>query len=338
MRKLKNNVLLISPQFGLCKGGIQTWAYYIDKLFIERKVNISSYGLRECRLKGFFKIFFANFTYNKIILMSWKMAIAIVPAIFMKKSVYIFIHGDEFLKLSNIQRFFLRCITKQKNIKFIANSSVIADLFENNHRRKTDKVIHPFIDTTVIGNDVDKEKSNIVTFFTITRLVKRKNIDSVICALKKLKKTGKKFKYYIAGDGDEKEKLEKLVLELELSEEVKFLGRITEEEKNEYFKKATLFLLPSVLDENEGSIEGFGIVYIEANMYGLPVISGNTGGVVEAVVNKKTGFTTNGSVDDIYRAIENSLSYEWQYSSIKEYACKFDYRQQEELVKFILDE
>jgi phosphatidylinositol alpha-1,6-mannosyltransferase len=48
-------------------------------------------------------------------------------------------------------------------------------------------------------------------------------------------------------------------------------------------------------EEAMGDIEGFGMVFLEAGQYGLPVIAGNSGGQAEAVINDKTGLVVDSS-------------------------------------------
>lgn len=69
---------------------------------------------------------------------------------------------------------------------------------------------------------------------------------------------------------------------------VRFFGNIPDEELSELYERADLFAMTSV---NHGrSIEGFGLVYLEAAAHGLPVVAHDVGGVADAVVDGVTGF------------------------------------------------
>ena len=56
------------------------------------------------------------------------------------------------------------------------------------------------------------------------------------------------------------------------------------------------------------SVEGFGIVYVEAAQFGVPSIGGKDGGAADAIDHDKTGYICDGnSLDDVYQSISNIL-------------------------------
>jgi phosphatidylinositol alpha-1,6-mannosyltransferase len=177
--------------------------------------------------------------------------------------------------------------------------------------------------------------SSAVRFLTISRLVERKNIQSVIIALSRLRESGLSFFYSVAGDGPELSNLKSLVDQLGLQDNVEFLGRVSEEKKDTLYSSSDFFLLPSIFNHQTGSIEGYGIVFIEANSYGLPVLSGNTGGMIEAVVDGKTGFHSDGSVNDIMSKINALLSADFNRDEIFNHALKHDYIHQDAFLAFL---
>jgi len=144
-----------------------------------------------------------------------------------------------------------------------------------------------------------------------------------------------RFQYVIAGKGPERSRLETVIERLGLTKEVSFGGAVSEEEKSELYKESDFFLLPSVFDEEDGSIEGYGIVFIEAYAYGLPVLSGNTGGMVEAVVDGVTGYHCDGSIEDIADKIKKITEAPFDVSAIQSHAQKHDLRRQECFISFL---
>ncbi len=68
---------------------------------------------------------------------------------------------------------------------------------------------------------------------------------------------------------------------------VKFLGNLPDEELTEIYERADIFAMTSV--NHRDSIEGFGLVYLEAAAHGLPVVAHDVGGVAEAVNHGVTG-------------------------------------------------
>jgi len=69
---------------------------------------------------------------------------------------------------------------------------------------------------------------------------------------------------------------------------VRFLGALPDEELDRIYAKADIFALTSI--DHGHSVEGFGLVYLEASAHGLPVVAHRVGGVAEAVVDGETGF------------------------------------------------
>lgn len=244
---------------------------------------------------------------------------------------YILFHGDEILKLNNLQKIFLKCVLQSNNIHTIANSMATSELLKGVLNIYAERVIHPFIEINI--NDKEQNNSDNLHFLTLTRLIKRKNISNVLKAFKILKDRGLRFHYTIAGRGGEYENLIKLTKKLQIQDCVTFLGFVNEEQKRFLYNWADLFILPSMALEH--SIEGYGIVFIEANSYGLPVISGDTGGMKEAVENGVTGYHCNGTIDDIVDKIILASKTPFNINLIYNHAKKHDYRKQLEFLHFI---
>lgn len=69
---------------------------------------------------------------------------------------------------------------------------------------------------------------------------------------------------------------------------VRFLGNLPDDELDRVYTRADVFALTSI--DHGHSVEGFGLVYLEASAHGLPVVAHRVGGVAEAVVEGETGF------------------------------------------------
>ncbi|OGG12594.1 hypothetical protein A3D77_04625 [Candidatus Gottesmanbacteria bacterium RIFCSPHIGHO2_02_FULL_39_11] len=100
-------------------------------------------------------------------------------------------------------------------------------------------------------------------------------------------------KFIIAGEGEKREGLEKLAKELALGDAVKFLGKVTEQEKISLYQKAWVVVNPSMM-------EGFGITSIEANACATPVVASNVPGLRDSVRNPHTGFLVSAFKVDQY--------------------------------------
>jgi phosphatidyl-myo-inositol dimannoside synthase len=124
---------------------------------------------------------------------------------------------------------------------------------------------------------------------SVGRLVSRKGIDTMIQALPALLTDFPDLRYWIVGDGPDRARLEKLAVASGVQDAVVFRGSVSEASLLSLYQQAHLFILPTREEPDQASIEGFGIVYLEAAASGLPVIVGRSGGAAEAVRPGATG-------------------------------------------------
>ncbi|MEM3485256.1 MAG: glycosyltransferase family 4 protein [Candidatus Methanomethyliaceae archaeon] len=119
------------------------------------------------------------------------------------------------------------------------------------------------------------------TIVTVARLIKRKGIDTLLRSLSLLESL--RFKAIIIGDGPDLPQLQAFARELGLQDRVQFMGFVPEERKDELLSLSDVFVLPSIH-------EGFGLVYIEAMRWGVPVIASNVGGQTDFLSDGETGY------------------------------------------------
>jgi len=182
-------------------------------------------------------------------------------------------------------------------------------------------------------------KHNSPRLITVSRFDKRKNHEKIIMALRNLKQIYPSIIYICIGYGDEEQNIKKLVEKLDLKEQVMFFKDISNELKNSLIAKSNIFVMPSVIYKK--SVEGFGIVYIEAAQYGIPSIGGVDGGAADAIEHQKTGLICDGNnFDEIYSSInlmlENNKYLEYGKAA-KENSIKFKWSKIIEIYKKILD-
>lgn len=128
---------------------------------------------------------------------------------------------------------------------------------------------------------------------TLTRMSSRdryKGYDQVIMAVHKLKKSCPTIKYLLVGNYEDNEKLriQKIIRQLDLKNDVILAGFIPDEELAAHYNLADMYIMPS-------QKEGFGIVFIEAMFYGKPVIAGNVDGSTDALKNGLFGLLVDPS-------------------------------------------
>ena len=158
--------------------------------------------------------------------------------------------------------------------------STADDLVERGIPRHSIRVIYNGVDSARLTPD-SSERSPTPLFVYLGRLKKYKKVDVVIRAFAALNVPAATLE--IAGTGDYRAPLEALVKSLHLSDRVKFLGFIPEDEKVHLLRRAWASTLASPK-------EGWGISNLEAAACGTPVIAANSPGIRESVIDGETGF------------------------------------------------
>lgn len=123
---------------------------------------------------------------------------------------------------------------------------------------------------------------------TVGRLVPRKGIDTVLEALPTIADSAPDVHYVIAGTGPDQSRLKSMVERLGLQSRVHFVGYVDHDQLPAYYSAADVFVMPA--RNNPPDVEGFGIVFLEANACGTPVIGARSGGITDAIQDGETGF------------------------------------------------
>lgn len=209
----------------------------------------------------------------------------------------VFLHGMDFtLAMSRPRKKWLMSLSLNRSQKIICANSYVASLVKTWQPKLADKIIivNPGVAETSMNRleNVapllqDKYLSeDKVTLLSLGRLVKRKGVDNTIKALASLDEvTRAKISYIVVGAGEADNYLKNLANSLQV--EVTFTGEVSDLEKWSFLSLCDIFIMPA--RQIKGDFEGFGIVYLEANLYGKPVIAGRSGGVSDAVVHQETG-------------------------------------------------
>ena len=226
-------------------------------------------------------------------------------------------HGTDFLVRTrlSLKTYYLKGIDK-----IIVSSNTNKELIMKiNHLEEDQLIVIPYAlflqdheikqNITQIRNELHINPKNFI-LISVGRHAPRKNFQLVIKAMKFLIKTYPyaNIKYFLIGSGKNTEKLKNMTENLGLNNEVIFLGSINDAMKKKYLKASNIFIMPSLATRK--SIEGFGIVYLEANYFKLPVIGTISGGIIEAIEDHKSGLLIkpndlNGLIDAIVYLYEN---------------------------------
>lgn len=236
----------------------------------------------------------------------------------LKTKYSVFIHGMDFSYATKNywKKSISRLILKRAD-KIISANSYTADLclkFLGDDFKNKIGIINPGAKDFSNFNDEKikevKEKNylnNHQILFSLGRLVKRKGFDYVIMAMQNILQKNPDYNllYIIAGKGPDLDYLKNLAfskLGKDWEQYIKFIGEISESEKWALLSLCDIFIMPS--RNINGDFEGFGIVYLEANLAKKPVIAGRSGGVIDAVKNGVNGILVDPeNIEEISEAI-----------------------------------
>lgn len=129
----------------------------------------------------------------------------------------------------------------------------------------------------------------------ISRLVRRKGQDMLIRSMPKVLEQHPDARLLIVGVGPLNRGLEKLAAKLGVSEQVIFAGKVSYDDLPAYYNAASVFAMPARTRGRGLDVEGLGIVYLEAQACGVPVIAGKSGGAPETVIDGETGIVVDGA-------------------------------------------
>ncbi len=194
----------------------------------------------------------------------------------------------------------LKWMTKQvlANVdRVIANSRNSARIVQEQWGVPAERVqlLHPGCDTNyftpatssrVIRDQLGWAGRPVIV--TAGRLQKRKGQDMVIRALSLVREAIPDVLYAIIGDGEEREPLKALTIAEGQQDHVLFMGKVSDEVLRQSYQQADIFVLAN--RQIGTDIEGFGMVLLEAQACGTPVIAGASGGTAETLRPGETGF------------------------------------------------
>ena len=159
------------------------------------------------------------------------------------------------------------------------------------------KALHNFVEL----KDYDLEVSDEEYALYFGRLSKEKGILNLINAFTKLKEG----KLYIAGEGPEKETIEKIIKENNLEDRIKLLGFLNADQMKDTIRKCKFVIVPSIWYEN------CPYSVMETLAIGKPVIGANIGGIPELVKNEQSGLTYKyDNIDDLANKMETLFNNE----------------------------
>lgn len=234
---------------------------------------------------------------------------AYLAGLITRKPYSVIVHGlDVALARKTWRKRVVMKLVLQKAKVVVANSEVLAnEVVELDGAKKVVPILPPL--NLPKTKPLIKNESPWKVVLSVSRLVSRKGHLRVFEALSHLRENNllPKVSYIIVGEGTEREKLEHQAQELGLSDVVMFYEAVPDEDLPRVYGVADVFVLPTIVDSVDR--EGFGYVYVEAAMYGVPSIATDSSGVNEAVLHKETGILVpDGDIDALAKAIYKLLT------------------------------
>ena len=223
-----------------------------------------------------------------------------IPFIFTSHSLGIFLDGynKERVDCEKIVMTSTNLVTASS----VFETMLIADTYKIDENKI--KKITPGVDRKIFIPDLSVEKENII--LSIGRIQEQKGQLQTIEFLNNFKKIQNDFKCYFVGGPSGKHgneylhELKQTIKDFNLDKHVEFLGDLPQTEIIELFKKAKLLIHTS-------KFETFGLVAIEANTMGVPVLTTNNGSLMEIIENNKNGYLSENLIDSNVNNFVNNL-------------------------------
>lgn len=225
-----------------------------------------------------------------------------IPYVFTSHSLGVFLDGY------NKERVDCEKMVMTSSKVVTASSNYENVLISENYNIDKNKIIQitPGVDKKIFTPDSNIVRENI--FLSIGRIQEQKRQMETLNFLNNFKKIDNNFVCYFIGGPSGKSgeeylsKLKDSVKELNLKSNVEFLGNLPHSKIKELMNKSKLLIHTS-------QYETFGLVAIEANSMGIPILSINTGSLIEIIENNKNGYFTEELIDaDVNNFVKNILN------------------------------
>lgn len=212
------------------------------------------------------------------------------------------LHGlDIRLALKKNKKLAVKILTSATHV--IVNSQSTANIIHQLVPAEKITVITPYLHTSLNSTRIKKDPTDTtINLISVGRLTKRKGHDMVIQAVNLLNNPN--LHYTIIGSGVEEQNLRDLIREWKLTNTVTIKTKISDEELQELYQRADIFILTT---RNIGEdVEGYGIVYLEAASYQLPIIASiNTS--VEEIFDQSSACLVDGTKPETIAQAINQL-------------------------------
>ena len=181
---------------------------------------------------------------------------------------------------------------------YIANSSIVARRIKSTYGKKAIVINYPIDTSKFVFSDTKED-----FYLASARMISYKRLDIIVEAFNWLG-----WRLLISGSGPEKERLKSKALG-----NIEFLGHVTDTQRTQLFSKANSVIV--------AALEDYGLVPVEANASGTPVIAFGAGGVLDTQIPGKTGvFFKRQTPESLQAALLEAREIYWDYENIRNHA------------------
>lgn len=212
------------------------------------------------------------------------------------KNIFILGHGTEFLSGTSKFRanFWLPIYCKwvlTKVKKTITNSNYTLGLVNAINSNAVIEALPLAVNENYFKPIKIKEISTKIKISTVSRVLKFKGHDFILNTLNNLPdKIRDQFEWHIAGTGPFLDELQLLVKKSEIADQIFIHGFVPDAELAKFYNNSDVFILATREAQTSTQVEGFGLVFLEAQASGIPVIGTRTGGIPDAIKDNNGGW------------------------------------------------
>lgn len=170
----------------------------------------------------------------------------------------------------------------------IISSATLKACLDSGLKREKLEIIPYGVDTKFFKPINTQKYDDQFQILAVGYLIERKGFEYLIKAIQNVLQEHKNIKLKIVGSGPLETKLQILIKELKLDNNIQILKNVTDGDLLKLYNSSDLFVLPSIVD-SQGNTEGLGLVLLEAMACKLPVIGSNIGGIPDIIQDHKTG-------------------------------------------------
>lgn len=214
--------------------------------------------------------------------------VGLVARLLMGKPYVVWTHAAELIERRRFLRFFLRpadavLVISAYTGRLVAGLGV--------QQKKMALIPYaPDCDLASIVSPQSSVSNNHKVLLTVARMSELyKGHDTMLRAMPLIKARVPNVRWVVVGEGSLRPYYERMAGTLGVRDAVQFTGALSHTERDKLLESCDLFVMVSRDRKIDGGGEGFGLVYLEANAFGKPVVAGRAGGAIDAVVDGVTG-------------------------------------------------